>query len=331
MAFAKAHPRQGFLKVSLYGPPGSGKTFTSLLFAEHLAKASGKRIAYIDTEQAGGGTDFYAKGRPKAEVHADPFDFDALYTLSLAEALLNVRELDTDKYGVVVVDSISALWDAAIEAYEGDRVGKDGEKIPFHAWASIKRPYKELISRLMAAPAHVLICGRQKNVFEDSGGELKKVGVAMKAEGETQYEPAICMRMQMLPDGTITAFAEKDRTGMLAGRTIAYPDGKTLDPILALLGKEHVQYEDDEERLAADKELLLAEQDKAKKKEGKSTNLFRDLQQQIAHASNLSAIGAVASEIKKQRRYLLQEHLDALRAVYEQKRDDLMSEQAGDV
>jgi len=32
--FGKAAPKQARLKVAIYGPPGSGKTFTSLLMAE---------------------------------------------------------------------------------------------------------------------------------------------------------------------------------------------------------------------------------------------------------------------------------------------------------
>ena len=42
--FAKAKAEQAALKIGIYGPPGSGKSFTSLLMAEGLAKASGKRV-----------------------------------------------------------------------------------------------------------------------------------------------------------------------------------------------------------------------------------------------------------------------------------------------
>jgi pantothenate kinase-related protein Tda10 len=58
--FRKAKAEQAALKIGIYGPPGSGKTFTSLLIAEGLGKISGKRVAYVDTER---GTDFYAQVR----------------------------------------------------------------------------------------------------------------------------------------------------------------------------------------------------------------------------------------------------------------------------
>jgi Cdc6-like AAA superfamily ATPase len=41
--FRKAKAEQAALKMGVYGPPGSGKTFTSLLLAEGLGKVSGKR------------------------------------------------------------------------------------------------------------------------------------------------------------------------------------------------------------------------------------------------------------------------------------------------
>jgi pantothenate kinase-related protein Tda10 len=64
--FRKAKAEQAALKIGMYGPPGSGKTFTSLLIAEGLSIASGKRVAYVDTER---GTDFYCKDVPSRSIH----------------------------------------------------------------------------------------------------------------------------------------------------------------------------------------------------------------------------------------------------------------------
>src|SRR5688572_4605716 len=105
--FQRAKAEQAAIKMGIYGPPGAGKTFTSLLIAEGLAKASGKRIAYVDTEH---GTDFYCKAVPTRAVHPEAFDFDALYTRSLTEVMAAVRGLKADEYGVIVLDSITHLW-----------------------------------------------------------------------------------------------------------------------------------------------------------------------------------------------------------------------------
>ena len=172
--FRKAKGEQAAIKMGVYGRPGSGKTFSSLLFAEGLAKVSGKRVAYVDTER---GTDFYAQAVPTRKVHPDAFDFDAIYTRSLTDVRRDVMKLDFDTYGVIVLDSVTHLWEAAIAAYEGKqtRIGT----IPMQAWGQIKKPYKELIAFLLSCPAHAIICGREGFEYgEDSQGELKEIGRA---------------------------------------------------------------------------------------------------------------------------------------------------------
>ena len=75
MPFKKADPQQKFLKMGVYGPPGSGKTFTTLQYAEKLAEVTGKRIAFVDTER---GTDFYVHKNKARAVHPEAFDFDSV-------------------------------------------------------------------------------------------------------------------------------------------------------------------------------------------------------------------------------------------------------------
>ncbi len=259
MGFAKARPQQAAIKMSMYGPPGSGKTATALLFAEGLAARDGKRIAFVDTER---GTDFYALANPARKYHPDAFDFDALYTRSLTEALAAVRGLKPETHGVIVIDSISHLWESAVAAYRGKT---HGGKIPFHAWGGIKKPYKELMAFLINSPYHVLILGRQGSEFaEDEDGETKAVGVKMKAEGETQYEPTVCARMESVAsgkkgrsEGVVTLYGEKDRSSVIQGRHIQWPTYESVvAPMLGLLGREQASVPDDEEAAARDAEEL---------------------------------------------------------------------------
>jgi len=327
--FMKAAPQQARLKVSIYGPPGSGKTFSTLLMAEGLAKVRGKRVAYVDTER---GTDFYAQAVPGRSVHPEAFDFDALYERSIKEVSDAVFSLDPKEHGVVVLDSISHLWEAAMDAYQGRKTKIDS--IPMHAWGKIKRPYKDLLKYLIAAPLDVFILGRQKNVFEDdeNTGEMKKVGVAMRAEGETAYEPHICIRMEsrINPDKTTqsvyVAYVEKDRTGVLSGRSIVNPAFTMIQPLLPLLGEVQAPAENEEERIAKDGELLDKADEKAKEKEEKSAGLFADLQAQVSGCVDLAALNSAADAIAKAKRYLTEEHMGALREVYKSKRDRLISD-----
>ncbi len=322
--FKKANPEQGFIKMSMYGPPGSGKTLTALMFAEFLS--GNKRIAVVDTER---GTDFYVKDVKARSVHPSGFDVDCLYSRSIADVMDAVTGLDFKKYSVIVIDSISHLWDAAIDAYEGKLTSQD--TIPMQAWGKIKKPYKVLIRFLMDAPCHVFILGRQKNIFEDDGEKLKKTGVGMRAEGETEYEPHLCARMESRKSEhdsskfNVVAIFEKDRTGILAGRSYANPKSDLLAPILPLLGDKQAQSEDPDEVMAKDSELLSMQDEKKRSKQDKSKILFSEMAGKVTACLSADELNAVAGEIKKQKRYLSEEHIASLTELYKSNRDGLVA------
>lgn len=233
--FKKAAPKREYMKAGLYGKTGSGKTLTTLLIAEKLAELEGKRIAYIDTEKS---TAFYVRDVAERKVHPAAFDIDILETKSIFEALEAIESIDPATHGVVVIDSITALWDAAKATYQGPTTSKGG--IPIQAWGPIKKPYKRIISLLLDGPFHAFICGREGvEMEEDDDGNPKVVGAKMKSEGETPYEPHMLLRMipERQEDGShvIRAFFEKDRSGILSGKTIAWPNFSTVEPAVRLL------------------------------------------------------------------------------------------------
>lgn len=275
--FRKAKAEQAALKVAMYGPPGSGKTFTALLFAEGLAKLTGKRIAYVDTER---GTDFYCKPVETRKAHPEAFDFDAIYTREITTILDEVKGLSPEQYSVIVLDSITHIWQACMNAYSGPVTKAD--TIPLQAWGKIKKPYKELMNELLSSQMHVFILGRQGHDFQkdEESGELERVGVKMKAEGETAYEPHILFQMEAVRNpkdksSVITIFAEKDRTGVLAGQTIPWPTyEKIIAPLLPLLGGKQAIIPSDDESGQADADKL-AEKERTKAQE--SANLCKEL------------------------------------------------------
>lgn len=273
--FRKASAPQSALKVSIYGPPGSGKTYSTLLFAEGLAKATGKRVAFVDTEL---GTAFYSKRVAERTHHPEAFDFDALYTRSITEVLSACKGLKPAEHSVVVIDSITHIWEAAKASYTGAKT-KVGS-LPMHAWGKIKAPYKELLSFLINSPYHVFILGRQGNEFaeDEETGEVKATGFKMKAEGETAYEPHICFRLESwkpplkkgqkhASESVPVLHVEKDRTGLLQGKVIEWPSfDNVCRPLLGLLGQEHAQVPTEDDAAATDAEALLrSEQDKARR------------------------------------------------------------------
>lgn len=316
--FRKAKAEQAALKIGIYGPPGAGKTFTSLLMAEGLAQASGRRVAYVDTEH---GTDFYCKAVPSRSVHPEAFDFDALYTRSITDVVSAVQGLDPATYGVVVLDSVTHLWEAAMAAYRGPRTKEGG--IPITAWGRIKKPYKDLMSFLLSSPLHVIICGRQGLVYEknEDTGESAVVGVKMRAEGETPYEPHILIRMEAVRPAkshevaTIVAYAEKDRTGVLSGRSFTNPSFDTLcKPLMGLLGGTQARIATEDEAAAVDAEAMeQAERSKAHT----SANRLREMSAKIDLATTLDALKAVGKEITpKLKAQMLPADVAALRTKY---------------
>jgi hypothetical protein len=315
--FRKAHAEQAAIKMGIYGPSGSGKTFTTLLLAEGLANLTKKRIAFVDTER---GTDFYSQPVPARKYHPEAFDFDALYTKSITEIIAAIKGLNSTEYGVIVIDSITHVWEAARLAYSGKETSIG--TIPFHAWGKIKKPYKELINMLLSSPMHIFFCGRQGNEFseDEETGELKKVGVKMKAEGETPYEPHILVRMETLKnaktkDTVITAFVEKDRTGVLAGQTIAWPDfDNIIRPLLPLLGTTQAHIQDDGETSRQDAEVLSQEEKQRVQESEKILGQFKARFLLCDSTETLKEIGKeLTPELKKK---MTTNDVSELRAAY---------------
>lgn len=338
--FRKAKAEQAAIKMAVYGPPGRGKTLSALLIAEGLAALSNKRIAYVDTER---GTDFYCKKVPDRKVHPEAFDFDAIYTRSLTEVCTSIKELSFDNHAVIVLDSMTHLWEAAIAAYEGKRTAIDS--IPMHAWGQIKKPYKDLIRYLLSSPFHVIICGRQGNEFgENEDGELKKVGVKMKAEGETAYEPHILIRMETqrpehgVGPEMIFAVPEKDRSGILAGKRIQLwpaPEGYkgtnyTFDtlakPLLPLLGNVQANIESEEDVAAKDATSLADEEEKRRKFSEKTLKQFIAKMDLCNTIEELAAVGKeITGDLKKK---MLPAHVTEMRNKYQSIEQNIKAELA---
>lgn len=295
--FRRAKAEKASLKFGLYGLAGSGKTFTALLIAEGLANHEKKKIAYVDTER---GTDFYANKVPSRQKHPEAFDFDALYTRSITETIEAIRGLNPQEYGVVIIDSITHIWEAAINSY-GGKLTKAGT-IPFHAWGKIKKPYKDLMTLLLNSPMHILICGRQGNEWaeDEETEELKRVGTKMKAEGETPHEPDFLLHMEAIKNpkqkmATITAFAEKDRSGILAGKVIEWPDfDKIAKPLLGLLGKTQGHIDDQDETSNKDTETLMEAENKRIRESEATLGRFKA---RFALCETLDALKRIGKEI----------------------------------
>jgi hypothetical protein len=243
-----------------------------------------------------------------------------LHTRSVTEAIGAIRGLDPAVHGVVIIDSISHIWDACRNAYSGKLTRQGG--IPLHAWAAIKKPYKELMNLLLSSPIHVIFCGRQGIDYgEDEGtGELKQLGFRLRAEGETGYEPDVLVRLEThkanrKAPATILAHVEKDRTGILAGSTIEWPRFENIaQPLLGLLGAKQTPLPSDEEVALRDAEALERREEE---RQQRSADLASDYASQIAEATTAEDLRHVGQrltpEVKAQ---LVTRDLERVRHVY---------------
>jgi hypothetical protein len=328
--FHKPQALKAALKMALYGAAGAGKTFTSLRISDGLAQHTCKRIAFIDTEN---GTAFYSQPVPQRRVHPEAFDFDVLYTKSITEVIAAVKALDHETYGVLVIDSITHLWDACKNAYKG-KLTKVGT-IPLQGWSTIKRPYKELLHWLLASPVHALICGRQGNDFaeDEASGELKNVGFKMRAEGETAYEPDLLIRMEShkasrKETAVPLAHVEKDRTGILAGQSIPWPTFENIArPLLGLLGATQAAPPTDDEIRQQDADGLHRQEIEA---QGRSAELAAEYTARFGQADTVAFLERLGKELTPEvKSRLLAKDLNRVRRAYATRLGQLKAEERG--
>lgn len=324
---AKDEPQPSALKMGIYGGQGSGKTFTALLIAEGLTKATGKRAAMVDTER---GTKFYTQTVRARGTHPEAFDIDVLHTRALTEVLAEARKLDPAEYSVLVIDSITHLWEACIAAYSGKQTSIGS--IPMHAWGKIKKPYKELMGFLVASPLHVIFCGRQGTEYatDEETDELKAVGLKMKSEGETPYEPDVLIRMEGVKPKkshephTIIAYAEKDRSGILAGRSFVNPTYETLiSPLMPLLGNVGIDLPSSDQAAVRDAETLAAQEHE---RQEYSAGLLKTYSAKIALAERAEALKKIGQRITPQlKAQMIPADVAALREAYQARERELVA------
>ena len=163
--------------------------------------------------------------------------------------------------------------------------------------------------------------------------------MCIRDRGETAYEPHICCRMearQSEKDSTITnyyALFEKDRTGVLSGRTFPNPNAELIDLVLPCLkGSKQAQSPDLDD--VADQDSVLFEKEEAKRldKEAKSKDDLAVFTAEINSAKNLESLAKVAEKIKKRKRYMLASHIASLEIIYKSSHGALANQVAkGDI
>lgn len=171
--FQKAEKKKAKLRLTLDGPAGAGKTYSSL----QLATALGKKVALLDTEHG------------SASKYADKFEFDTANLtdhspLAYVDAIKAAGEAG---YEVLVIDSLSHAWTGALEIV-------DREKDKFGSgWRKVTPMHNKLVESILTFPGHVICTMRSRMAYEsekDSNGRtiIRKVGMAPVQREGMEYE-----------------------------------------------------------------------------------------------------------------------------------------------
>lgn len=208
MAFVKAVREKVYLKALLTGPSGCGKSWSALELATGLSRKCGSDIAYIGTE--GDRDKLYAQKKSK---HGDyTFEYDLLQLenpFSTEKFMSAIDEAIDAGYKIIIIDSITAEWKYLNDLHD---------KMPgnsFTNWGKLKPKHREMIDKILAAPAHIICCARGKDewTMEDKNGKQvpKKVGLGSQTDKDISYEMMLSIQIDQ---DTHIAHADKDNTGL---------------------------------------------------------------------------------------------------------------------
>lgn len=239
--FRPAISTKKYLKVAVFGPPGSGKTHFALTFP---------RVAVIDTEQ---GTDLFT----------DRFQFQVLHTKRPAEVLAAIEAVEAGEVNceTLVIDSFTVINDVMREAVAKvaeERARAKGRNIDDNVmtmrdWGNLRNRIRTLMTRLYNLPVHVVITGWTKDVYAETAGDepTRKIGTTLDADKKVLYQPDILLELEKDAHGIFWASVIKDRSGKLPGHRIKNPSFAMFAEILNHQPAAPAQAERQEEEMEA--------------------------------------------------------------------------------
>lgn len=246
MSFKKATKSAQKLKLLLQGASGSGKTYSALILGSEIAKSTGKRIAFIDSENG------------SASLYADKFDFDVLelkdYSVnSYIEAINEARR--SDKHSVIIVDSITQEWDwvkKQVEIFANSTMKGNS----YMAWSKGTDLHNQFLKSILLCDKHLICTVRAKTEYEtqenDKGKKTYiKIGLGAEMRTGIEYE----FTTSFMIDQTNWCLADKDRTDIFKKKEAFKISIDTANEFLTWLN--NIPAQEQQELLQEAKEQLL--------------------------------------------------------------------------
>ncbi|MDE2104454.1 MAG: AAA family ATPase [Patescibacteria group bacterium] len=195
-------------KVLIYGPPGVGKTWTSLDFPN---------VYYIDTE-GGADLDHYrAKLRESGGAYLGPeqgsLDFDVV--ISQIQALATEHH----DFRTVVLDSASKLWNVALS----DEQESLGDKDAFGAYKKVPtRKFTTMIKWLNRLDMNAVIICHQKELWGlNNKNQREVIGYTFDCQEKLEYDLHLVLRIAKMGSSRY-AYIGKSRLP-------SFPEGDNFD------------------------------------------------------------------------------------------------------
>lgn len=245
--------QQCFVKAGFLGFQGGGKTFTSTIVLGvglyELGRVRGqawanKPMLFIDTEN---GSDWV-----KPILAERGIQLRVVKSRSFA-TLLDAVPMAEDFGGMLQVDSVTHFWRDMVQA---KKAAMRRTWLEIQEWDELKTEWSRFTTAYINGNCHMSICGRAGYEYDEYTDEttgkrkIEKVGVKMRAEGETGYEPSLLVQMDRVKirneDGVEElaqqATVLKDRSDRIDGRVMVRPTFDFFLPHIEFLnlGGRHV-------------------------------------------------------------------------------------------
>lgn len=188
--FKPASPTMAYLKCSIQGFGGSGKTMTGVQMAIGLHKylRLDSPVFFLDTEN---GSHFMKKYFDRASI---PLETHA--TMAFAELLQAVDESEQNGK-ILLIDSITHFWQELMEAFKKK---KNRTTLRINDQQVLKAEWAQFTKKYNKSNLHIFMLGRAANDFQehtDAEGikELTRLGTKISCETNLGFEPSLSLEM----------------------------------------------------------------------------------------------------------------------------------------
>ena len=232
--FKPAERKQVSAKVAMVGASGSGKTWSSLVFARGLVGPEGL-VAVIDTENDSASMYEGLIATPK-----QPKGFDVMNLpppFSVERYIKAIEAAEKARYDAAIVDQASWMWNGQGGLLDlHDQLSKSRKGGGWDAWRDLAPIYNKFVEKLLLSDLHIIVTVRAKAAYadeEDGQGRKKKVKIGMDPiqRPGLEYEFAVVFDL----DQANNAAVSKDRTGIFRDHKLplSIEDGQKLREFLA--------------------------------------------------------------------------------------------------